>query len=418
MTVDRAGLALSSDLCCLRLRFSACLLDRSRPLAEMARSLCVVLAVLCSVCFVTLSFASSLPSNVNVIASNYTWAENLHFSADGTKLFTTELATGTVYMISPDGAGGFNKTQWLSDPAIGGLLGLASDPNSDTMFSVGHGIDASGAAINLVLTFSASEPGVWKQIAETPKKGNGLMYHAASDCLYTTSEGNFLPGDGSLYRVNVSTGNVTEIVVKPAASLGEHDEIDWDSSRIKQVREKLRAKHGAAHVAAFDAQLAAHFSGMLSVREASVSNLWGADGLWLDEAASVLYVGELFTGKVWSLSLPSETPLGVVASIAGLEWITLLDDFTLSAGGSGDQLVAANWGNSSVTVTSLGSSSPSNASTMLAGLNNPTSARWGPRNSSVFASSSLFVSEGKNLFAWQHDCRILEITNATDMMRQ
>lgn len=378
----------------------------------------LLLAALCSLCLVAAVQSSALPSNVNVLASNYTWAENLHFSADGTKLFTTELSTGTVYMISADGSGGFTKTQWLSDPAINGLLGLASAPNSDTMFSVGHGIDASGAAIDMVLTFSSSEPGQWKQIAQTPKKGNGLMFHAASDCLYTTSEGDWLPGDGSLYRVNVSTGAVTEIVVKPTTSESQQETIDAESGHLKQIRHKLRAKHGPARLAEFDRQLAAHLSGLLPLRAHSVSNLWGADGLWLDETASVLYVGELFTGKIWGLSLPSETPLGVVASIAGLQWLTLLDDFTLSSAGDGAQVIAANWGNSSLTVTSLGSSSPSNAYTMLAGLNNPTSARWGPAGSSVFASSSLFVSEGKSLSTSQHECRILEITNAADMMRQ
>lgn len=136
----------------------------------------------------------------------------------------------------------------------------------------------------------------------------------------------------------------------------------------------------------------------------------GADGLWIDEYSSTLFVGELLTGQVWALSLPSHEPLGVVASIKGLSATPLLDDFTLSQ--DRGSVVAASWGNSSVVATGLGSDKPLNARTLLAGLNNPTSVRWGPAKSAHWSSTSLFVSEGRNVFPWQHDCRILEIKDA------
>lgn len=121
-------------------------------------------------------------------------------------------------------------------------------------------------------------------------------------------------------------------------------------------------------------------------------------------------MGELLTGQVWALSLPSHEPLGVVASIKGLSATPLLDDFTLSQ--DRGSIVAASWGNSSIIATGLGSDKPLNPRTILDGLNNPTSARWGPQKSPHWSSTSLFVSEGKNVFPWQHDCRILEIKDA------
>jgi sugar lactone lactonase YvrE len=33
------------------------------------------------------------------------------------------------------------------------------------------------------------------------------------------------------------------------------------------------------------------------------SGLWAADGLWIDERYSMLYVGELFSSKLWAYDL-------------------------------------------------------------------------------------------------------------------
>ena len=191
---------------------------------------------------------SDLPSNVRMIASGYTWAENLHFTAGG-QLFTTELTSGSVFLIEPDGQGHFNKRLWLADPSVSSLLGLASDPSNVNLWTVGHGKDAAGDPVNLVGQFNSTHEMSWKQIASLPKKGNGLAFHAASGVLYATSEGNFLPGDGSLYRINVTSGEVSEVVVKPSAHRNKAMRVTRDiMHRGMSALPKLAAREGEEFV--------------------------------------------------------------------------------------------------------------------------------------------------------------------------
>lgn len=191
---------------------------------------------------------SDLPPNVRMIASGYTWAENLHFTSSG-DLFTTELTSGSVYLIEPDGDGHFNKRLWLSDPSVSSLLGLASDPRSVNLWTVGHGKDAAGEWVNIVGQFNSTHEMAWKQIAALPKKGNGLAFHAASGMLYATSEGNFLPGDGSLYRINVTSGEVVEIVVKPPSHRNKAMRVTRDvMHRGMHALPKLAAREGEEFV--------------------------------------------------------------------------------------------------------------------------------------------------------------------------
>ena len=49
---------------------------------------------------------------------------------------------------------------------------------------------------------------------------------------------------------------------------------------------------------------------------------------------------------------------------------------------------------------------------LLAGVNSPTSARYGPGNGSAFAATSLFIAEGGGLHKGVKKYRILEWKNA------
>lgn len=137
------------------------------------------------------------------------------------------------------------------------------------------------------------------QVAIIPddKVGNGLGVNYKTGLVYTSTEGNFLPGGGEVYEIDPTIGRVSIIN----------------------------------------------------------NQLWAADGLWIDQAQQVLYVGQLFKHNVvpngfalcsmdpidvmndsvdillgqWAYNMPLHQDLGIFPGLNNNTLMPLLDDFCL-----------------------------------------------------------------------------------------
>jgi len=242
----------------------------------------------------------------------------------------SELKLGRVWKVQGSG-GSYVKTLWID--GFNETLGLTRDPAKTGFF---YGVGKLNDAY-VAYRASSAIPNSYAVIATLPRLGNGLWCHYASGKLYTASEGNFLPGGGSVYEVDPATGKVI------------------------------------------------HLS----------DTLWAADGLFIDQSRHLLYVGELKTSVyVWDLS---QSPPIYLGKLPGFEGI--LDDFTVAE--QGLALLGCDWlGNRLVQFNSYptnGSMVPTTVVSAKDGLHTPTSARFGedPTSTDPFPSSALFVTEGR-----------------------
>ena len=128
--------------------------------------------------------------------------------------------------------------------------------------------------------------------------------------------------------------------------------------------------------------------------------LWAADGLWIDQVAGLLYVGQLFARSVWVYDLVRGVDLGV--QLKGLP-SGLLDDFTLSS--DRQSILGCDWLNGSI-VSFPAYQSATDVRVVATGLGHPTSARLG---SGPGFDGSLIVTEGSGLFPAQHASRVFKV---------
>ena len=198
-----------------------------------------------------------LPPNVTVVAGGFSWIENLCFDGNGS-MFASERLRGQLLRIrgadDPDQDGEY-VTDVLLDGVWSLLLGCAVDEarHPGYVFFVGKLLNGTYA----LAAVPTAAPEAWQVVATTPDGfcGNGIRIHEKTGKLYTSSEGNFLPGGGAVFEVDLSQPWGTEAAA--ARVVGSH--------------------------------------------------LWASDGLWIDQQRDVLYVGLLFTAEVWTYSLSTQT---------------------------------------------------------------------------------------------------------------
>jgi sugar lactone lactonase YvrE len=276
----------------------------------------------------------SIPK-ITVVADNLSWLENLVMDPATNSLFVSELKYGRVWKVTMGSNGTYTQEEWISNYTK--ILGLTKDP-AKPGFLYGVGEHKNGS--NVVFVASTTHPETQTVIAQTPKGhvGNGFGCHFKTGKLYTASEGAFTPGTGSVYEIDPESGEVTVIS----------------------------------------------------------SQLWAADGLWIDQHRGLLYVGQCSNSKmfVWSIDAPgAAVSLGELSN--GLGDAAFMDDFTL--GRNGTSIVAASWTNSEIVeFPSFHTNNTFPISVLVgkSGLRHPTSARWGESAEGPFPDTALFITEG------------------------
>ena len=287
---------------------------------------------------------SGLPSgaNLTLIADGFTWVENLIFDDFG-NLWVTDLFDGIVYRITRDPSTHVaTRTVWLT--GFHKCLGLARGPGT-TIFFVGIYADSNCT----LSSFDANVPNVSKIVAYTgTSDGNGLVYDAATDTLYTTSEGGFIPFFGRVFVVP----HVSSYSAPPNA-------LDY------QV------------------------------------GLNDCDGLFLDLATNLLYMSEVVTGTVYVYNT-TQSPTGKDGATPVRQFhapnMSTLDDMCIVHGMPwglkiADAVVAADWLLGNVVAFDVSGAAP--GVILAKGFANPTSVRR-PLKGSVWDNSgrSLYVTEG------------------------
>jgi len=269
-------------------------------------------------------------AKVTVISENKAWLENLVMEPSSDNLFMSELKFGRVWRVHGFSNGTYSESMWLS--GFTSTLGLTRDISK---IGILYGVGMKNNT-NVVFRFSDEVPNNFTIIANLPKDrlGNGFGCHYATGKLYTSSEGNFEPGTGSVYEIDPATGAVVTLTTK----------------------------------------------------------MWAADGLWIDQDRHLLYVGQLFSATVfvWNLTGTPEF-IGELSGFGGF-----LDDFTLAKDGT--VIAGCDWSGNKIiqfnAVPTNGTVSP--VVVVGDGVVHPTSARWGlgPAGD-PFAATSLFVTEGR-----------------------
>lgn len=142
------------------------------------------------------------------------------------------------------------------------------------------------------------------------------------------------------------------------------------------------------------------------------------DGLWIDQRAQLLYIGNLYNAKFLVFSLPDHGFLGVYDGIHDLgcaEVLCIMDDFTLDGTGPTARIVATVWTNGSiVTMPVMSNVTGQEEHTLVTGLFHPTSARWGS-GLGGFSNTSLFISEGGGFSANDTQSKLLEVRNVRSL---
>ena len=310
-----------------------------------------------------------------VVAVNFTWAENLlcvagpNGSGVGARLFVSEN--------TPTPETGITRVEWIKGAYLQSthvaasstftmFAGLALDPSNSsgfyalaTLASPRDGLGIASSKECAVLRVDTKRADCYELIATLPRAcgGGGLGFHAGS--LYVASEGEFVPDNGEVFRVDVATGAVNAVP--------------------------------------------------------SSQKTYANDGLWIEQERNLLIVGSLGVPskvRVYDLASGSASapPLISTISVTGVE---MLDDFTLlpasRSNGSVVIIGAGTLSNSIVAITLPFASDGSIpfevkvAARVLVKdktlLNGPTSARFGcdvagAAAGSGLAPSLLFVSQG------------------------
>lgn len=298
--------------------------------------------------------------NLTLVADGYTWIENIFFDNQGAMYFSDSFEGKVMRVTRASATGGaFVSETWLS--GFGRVLGFALTEDETEMFAVAW---LSKTEYNII-AFSLSTPQTYRVLATTEYSGNGLGLDAATNILFTASEGDFIPGNGRVYAMNM-TGIVN-------ASNGPQ-----------------------ATVQLFD------------------DGLDAADGLWIDHTRRIMYVSEVLnaTVRMYNLSLAHA---GAAAALFGqykAPGMTMLDDFSVSSAycSSGiDTMFGADFWAGNVVAFPSDGSDPSSSVVLASGLFNPTSVRPG-RGSGFTNGRTLYVSEGGGLDALTTNRRLWQLT--------
>ena len=332
----------------------------------------IMILFILTLVFEAIAGRSSSPTAGVVVAVNFTWAENLLCVADsvGARLFVSEN--------TPTPTTGITRVQWINGVYVQSthvaaadkfsmFAGLALDPSNSSGFyalatlasSSRSGLGVASSKECAVLRVATMRAESYELIATLPRVcgGGGLGFHAGS--LYAASEGEFVPDNGEVFRVDIASGEVNAVP--------------------------------------------------------SSQKTYANDGLWIEQERKLLIVGSLGVPskvRVYDLASGSASvpPLISTISVAGVE---MLDDFTLlPASRSNGSVVIIGAGTLSNSIVAITLPFASNGSIPLeakvaarvllkdkALLNGPTSARFGcdvagAATGSGLAPTLLFVSQG------------------------
>ena len=301
------------------------------------------------------SVPGQLSGNLTLIADEFIWAENLIFDDFG-NLWVTDLFQGIIFKISKDSAtGAITKTPWIT--GFEKLLGLATGPKT-TIFFVGV-VSSSNMTLS---AFDVNTPNASRIIAQTDSCGNGLVYSAASDVLYSASEADFIPFLGRVfYAQNVSHGT--------------------------PLREAQKLQSG----------------------------LNDCDGLFLDENTNLLYMSEVLTATLYVYNLTSNPTAGNLQSTPIRTFhapnMTMLDDMCIvqsidNTSVKTPSIIAADFWTGKIVAFDV--SGQVAGSALATGIANPTSVRR-PKKGSVWDNGrNVFITEGGNFFGKTR--RVWELT--------
>lgn len=282
--------------------------------------------------------------------SGFSWLENLVFDGKG-NLWMSEATRGQLWRVAPTDTGdAYNATLVLD--GFRHVDGLVVEPDGGTVYAVAQqaGAKAGDPAMVVAVRSNATRVNDYAVVAHTPELPNGMKRDLVTGLLYLTVEGkDFLPTQGKVYEVDATTGSVTVIM----------------------------------------------------------EGFFWSDGIAIDNAARLLYVGELMTGHIYKYDLATHTPLGRFddgLSALRLQW---LDDFFVDV--DCRSIVGAEYSKGNVVRIDLAT----NTSTVLySGFTSPTAVLWGPTGDANFRATSLYVTEGGSFDAANTQRSIVEIPNA------
>lgn len=297
-----------------------------------------------------------------VHGEDFTWAENLVFDGIG-NMFVSDAVRGELWRIYLCE----NRTEYCHNVHLdAGLKDIGGIQISEDGLTIYAGATLNNKSHAIISTPTSGSDGLFKIIALTKNKANGLAYDYERNVLYCTDEGTGSDEGGTITALDLSTNIQTTI----------KDFVP------------------------------------------------GADGAWMDNENKLLYVGELLTMHVLVFNTsgisPSNAPIFIAefdafAPLGGLPH--MLDDFTIDKTSSSsfsslgqNVLYGTDWTGKAVVKCSLdGTSYPPETIAPPEGvkLYEPTSVRWG--KGPGFDANSLYVTEGGGVLPSQTNRRVLQI---------
>ncbi|KAG2373236.1 hypothetical protein C9374_012339 [Naegleria lovaniensis] len=299
-----------------------------------------------------------------VVASGFTWAENLIISDRNGIAFMSDAFGDRLWKIFyNESSAKFEQHVFLDveTSPFSNYLGVAlheNHENSSVENYSAHVPFPDGSQLyvvvrnhqdgeSYVISMNPNIPFQYDIVTRLPKIGNGLALHKKTRQLYVTTEGGFLPYGGQVYQVNPQTRSYSTIL----------------------------------------------------------TDLYAADGAYIDQERNWLYVSQVIGSKVLVIDL-DKLSSGLNPKVKREDLVIrefyapceALDDFTLSHDGKimyGADFLGGR-------VMKFSAWDGSNSSVVMSDLIFPTSVRLGPRNLRPMkgeqATSSLFVTEGGGLF--------------------
>lgn len=294
--------------------------------------------------------------NLTLVSSGYSWVENIFFDHRGAMYFS-ESVRGEIYRVTQTASGDFVTQLWLS--GFKRCLGFSLTQSGAEMFAVAW----TGSSTYNIIVFSIDVPNQFRVIATTPTSGNGLGLDRATNVLYTTTEGEFLPDAGKIFAMQVSG-----VAVNTSSN-----------ATVRIFAEALEA----------------------------------ADGLWIDEDTRVMYMSEVLnaTVRLYNLSRASEGADAAFMYAYKAPGMTMLDDMSVTSAyctSNTTMLFAADfWAGNIVATPADGSGA---ATVLVEGLFSPTSVRPGVGVWRPEGARTLYITEGGGVFSWETSRRVWQLT--------
>jgi len=291
--------------------------------------------------------------DVVVVAEGFAWAENIVCAikdSNTAALFVSENKRGEIWKVTWNGTAYDQERLGLSDD-FNLFAGLAK--NDSEIFALGN--PKGGGKCQLIRIDGSWSGDTYDVIATLPRKclGSGLAYN--NGVFYAASEGDFVPFEGAIYRID-NSGNV------------------------------------------------------VSVKDRGFAD----DGVAIDTQRDLVYVSEAesISHKVLVLNSTSGAYIDVIQP----ENVDMIDDFTVDI--STGRVVAADFlGGKIVRFDGWTRSKKPKAEVLLSAITSPTSARFGCVHDGSLVGLSdklIFVSEGGGLLSSTHNRRVLAFHPSDD----